>query len=755
MKTHQTIVSLAASLLLACSPSVTAQTTTFTYRGQLSTGEGKAEGLFDFQFALHNAESGDSPIGEPIVLLERAVTDGQFTAPLDFRTEAFDGQALWLEIGVKPAETDGPFTTLSPRQRISSVPYALYALNGIPGPEGPAGPTGPEGEPGETGLPGPAGPQGDQGNPGPQGAKGDLGDAGPVGATGPQGLTGPSGLSVEWLGSHASDPSEPKLNQAYRNTTDRVSYVFDGGSWVVMTEDGAVGPQGPQGLKGDTGSTGPLGATGPEGAQGPQGVKGDQGDTGANGPAGPAGPTGPQGLKGDKGDQGDTGSPGPQGTQGVKGDTGATGPIGATGPAGVQGPQGVKGDQGDTGPAGGAGPKGDTGNTGAAGPAGATGPMGVQGNPGPQGATGPQGDQGPPGPGLTVPVVLSGANGVQTDSILSVINSGSPGSAISGESDHYSGTGVYGSGGGTGVHGTGIYQGVYGYTTNGYGVYGLSANGTGVYGIGDDGGVGGESTSGVGVYGSSSSDSYAGVQGDSTSANGVYGTSFGSSGNGVYGKSSGSSGHGVEGEVTANNQNAAAIYGRANPATVPNAWAGFFRGKVNVTGNLSKGGGDFLIDHPLDPANKVLRHSFVESPDMMNIYNGNVTLEADGGATVVLPEYFETLNMEFRYQLTCIGGFAPVYVAEEATGNQFRIGGGRPGLKVSWQVTGVRNDPYAVANRIVVEEDKPEDERGYYLHPLAYGQPVEKGVEQMKDSKRPKRNEIARSFLEPASTIAP
>lgn len=149
--------------------------------------------------------------------------------------------------------------------------------------------------------------------------------------------------------------------------------------------------------------------------------------------------------------------------------------------------------------------------------------------------------------------------------------------------------------------------------------------------------------------------------------------------------------------------------------------AGKFFGDVDVQGTLSKFGGSFKIDHPLDPANKFLSHSFVESPDMMNIYNGNVILDASGHATITLPEWFGALNREFRYQLTCIRGFAPVYVATEIENNQFTIAGGRSGLKVSWQVTGVRQDAWAEANRIPVEEHKVGFEAGHYLHPEVYG----------------------------------
>ncbi len=162
--------------------------------------------------------------------------------------------------------------------------------------------------------------------------------------------------------------------------------------------------------------------------------------------------------------------------------------------------------------------------------------------------------------------------------------------------------------------------------------------------------------------------------------------------------------------------------------TNPYQTAGFFQGDVSIHGSLSKTGGSFKIDHPLDPENKYLQHSFVESPDMMNVYNGNVVLDDEGKARIELPEWFEALNREFRYQLTCIGGYAPVYIEEEISGNSFAIAGGVPGLKVSWQVTGIRQDPWAEANRIPVETDKNPLEKGLYRHPEVYGQPEEKGI---------------------------
>jgi hypothetical protein len=140
-------------------------------------------------------------------------------------------------------------------------------------------------------------------------------------------------------------------------------------------------------------------------------------------------------------------------------------------------------------------------------------------------------------------------------------------------------------------------------------------------------------------------------------------------------------------------------------------------GNAGVTGTFSKGAGSFKIDDPLDPANKFLYHSFVESPDMKNVYDGVVVLDKRGEAWIQLPEYFEALNKDFRYQLTCIGSFAPVYIAQKISGNRFKIAGGRGGLEISWQVTGIRHDAYADAHRIPEVEDKPPAERGTYLHP--------------------------------------
>jgi hypothetical protein len=151
-------------------------------------------------------------------------------------------------------------------------------------------------------------------------------------------------------------------------------------------------------------------------------------------------------------------------------------------------------------------------------------------------------------------------------------------------------------------------------------------------------------------------------------------------------------------------------------------------GTLNVGAGVTKPGGSFKIDHPLDPENKFLYHSFVESPDMKNVYDGVVVLDEKGEATVALPSYFEALNRDFRYQLTCVGGFAPVYVSKEVHANCFSIAGGKPGLKVSWQITGIRQDAWANAHRIEAEVEKSPTEKGKLLYPLEQGRPESCGI---------------------------
>ncbi|HLX56539.1 MAG TPA: hypothetical protein VKR83_05905, partial [Ktedonobacteraceae bacterium] len=267
--------------------------------------------------------------------------------------------------------------------------------------------------------------------------------------------------------------------------------------------------------------------------------------------------------------------------------------------------------------------------------------------------------------------------------------------------------------GGTGVYGVSTYDtGVYGESEDGPGVYGVSTYATAVVGIGGDTGVSGTG-GGIGVSGYS--EGGYGVFAQSTSGYGVLAQV--DSGFGVLGRSH--SGAGVLGQSLSG----FGVFGYSDSGD-----AGVFDGTVRVNGTLYKNGGGFQIDHPLDAAHKYLSHSFVESPDMKNLYDGVVTLDANGQAEVHLPDWFETLNTEVRYQLTCLGSYAPVYIAEKLQHNRFTIAGGRAGMEVSWQVTGIRQDRWATAHRLPVEQDKPANEQGYYLHPDLYEEPEEKSI---------------------------
>jgi hypothetical protein len=154
----------------------------------------------------------------------------------------------------------------------------------------------------------------------------------------------------------------------------------------------------------------------------------------------------------------------------------------------------------------------------------------------------------------------------------------------------------------------------------------------------------------------------------------------------------------------------------------------YVKGITVINGTLIKPGGSFKIDHPLDPENKYLSHSFVESPDMMNVYNGNIVTDKNGNATITMPEWFEALNRDFRYQLTVMGQFAQAIVSDKMNNNTFSIKTDKPNVEVSWQVTGIRHDAWANKYRIPVEENKTSKEKGKYLSPDSFGKPESMSV---------------------------
>src|SRR5215211_365602 len=295
-------------------------------------------------------------------------------------------------------------------------------------------------------------------------------------------------------------------------------------------------------------------------------------------------------------------------------------------------------------------------------------------------------------------------------------------------------------------------QGLVGFNGAGVGAAGVKgqnkstgANGYGVWGehLGANSGVLGTSNNEVGVWGEheASTGSFPGVEGTthSTSADaaGVYGVIDSNAANaaGVRGYNSNASccGMGVAGFHAGQG---IGVYGEANNGFAvsgfsPNNWSGYFQGSVNVVGTLFKSSGAFRIDNPIDPAHSYLQHSFVESPDMKNVYDGVVTTNGKGFGAVKLPAWFQALNRDFRYQLTVVGKAhwdAKAAVWDEIAHNRFTIRTDQANVKVSWQVTGIRHDPYANAHRIETVVLKLGKAEGRYVHPQLYGKPLSKSV---------------------------
>lgn len=266
---------------------------------------------------------------------------------------------------------------------------------------------------------------------------------------------------------------------------------------------------------------------------------------------------------------------------------------------------------------------------------------------------------------------------------------------------------------------------------------GSAGNGNGGVGIRAFGGFGtsgdfvtvGNGGAGVVAFGGDSDFLFGGDGVDATGGMGGQGNNFAStSGNGVVatgGQGGFEEADGTGGFFTGGNSSFGGfgieVFGGSDSAA-------FFLGDIIVTGAVDAGIKDFKIDHPMDPANKYLYHASVESSEMMNIYTGNVTTDSQGNAEVQLPSWFETINADFRYQLTVIGQFAQAIVSQRVSGNQFAIKTDKPNVDVSWQITAVRQDAFAKAHPLVVEVPKNARERGFYLHPELYGAPAEKGI---------------------------
>lgn len=225
------------------------------------------------------------------------------------------------------------------------------------------------------------------------------------------------------------------------------------------------------------------------------------------------------------------------------------------------------------------------------------------------------------------------------------------------------------------------------------------------------------------------SNSFSGV------GNGILGVTRSADGNGVFGSNTRSFGFGVGVRGNSQSDTGRAVFGEASSltgvtygvyggVTSPDGFGVFANGKLGSSGFKT-----FRIDHPTDPENKYLQHYSSEGPEPINEYSGNVILGSDGSGWVQLPDYFEMINIDFRYTLTAIGAPAPgLYIASEVQDNAFRIAGGKAGLKVSWEVKGRRNDPYARAYAAPVIVEKQGIEIGKYLQPQLFGKPAAMGM---------------------------
>lgn len=255
--------------------------------------------------------------------------------------------------------------------------------------------------------------------------------------------------------------------------------------------------------------------------------------------------------------------------------------------------------------------------------------------------------------------------------------------------------------GGIGVEGVG-YNGVAGSSAynQGFGVYGSNSSTPNIASNYYSVGVAGVAVNGVGVQGQTNNGQLYGMYGQNINTGVVYNNVA------VYGRSS--TGVGVLGECVN-----LSYYGV------------FSNGDFGASGTKA-----FVIDHPMDPANKFLKHFSLESNEVLNMYRGSVVCDQNGEATVTLPNYVESINMNYSYYITPIGNFAPVYVKEKMQNGSFKIAGGLPGMEISWQIIAERNDPYLqkYPEKRENEVEKREGEKGYYLIPELYNQPENKKI---------------------------
>ena len=738
------LILLLFALVVCSAPETCAQTTQFTYQGNLRDGAAPATGNYDFEFLLFDLLAGGTQIGSTVSLNGVAVSNGAFAVNLDFGSQ-FPGANRFLEIHVRPTGGGPFFTLLTPRQLVTSVPYSVQSLNAA----------------NATQLNGqlPAFYQNAANL-----SSGTLPDARLSGAyTGALTLSNAgnafTGSGAGLTGLNASSLASGALADARLST----NVALLGGA---QTFTGAK-----------TFSLAPS-------------------FTAAGAPFSVSNSTLVTNLNADRLDGLDSSAflqslPNPLTLSGtsvshiIKGENASTvvfasGVFGsATGGTGVT--FGVFGQSASTG------------GSGVAGLATAASGTTYGGN-----------FQSDSTSGRGVYGVASAASGTTYGGRFesdSTAGRGVYGSATASSGSNYGGYFQSNSTSGRGVFGTadaasGTTYGVYGQneSTSGRGVLGVAAAGTGTtYGVyGHSNSTSGRAVYGVvpaasgatyGVYGLSSSTEGTGVFGQAIAASGfTYGGRFQSDstdGRGIYGLATAATGDAYGGLFESNSTSGKSVVGRAGADTGLTygvygytlstggrgvlGWATAATGNtMGVRGVAASGSGygvysvgdmgatgtkPFRIDHPDDPENKYLLHYATESPEVINFYRGTVVLDGTGEAVVELPHYFAKINKTPSYTLTAVGAPMPMlHVAQEideaamsvgakagpgdaAPKCSFRIAGGAPGAKVSWRVEAVRYDLWVRTHGKQVEVEKQGPEKGTYQHPELYGQPKEKGMD--------------------------
>lgn len=673
LSTLITFAYVAAALATAQTP----LTPAWTYQGRLNDAGAAANGDYDMQFELYDSATVGAKIG-PTLMLDSsdpnsspvAVVDGLFTVELDFGTAAFNGEARWLQVFVRPSGGVN-YTVLSPRQPLTATPYALQTRGIFVDENNNVG----------IGTTSPAFPLHIQAAQ-PYTQYDDTGG----GSSWIVGLQSPSvGFNIQELGAGTRFVINEGGSVGIGTIAPQANLHIDGsGSSAVAFQIDAPGSAtGSVSIGSPAGSVG-IAASANNGNR--RDIRFTDGGLGLFTRNSPSRPSTGHGLFIDESGSVGIGTTTPTARLNVIGD-GAAAVMRLTNGGASANTALVVGDVTGAGRA--ATFFGVTSND----------LMRVENN----------------GGGKAALFIATQDHAIETietgnANALRATHTATTGvrSAIYGESQSTSGRGVQGiATSATGGSAFGVYGQSNAATSGATGVRGVATGANTTYG------VSGQSFSltGVGTYGLGRF----GVQGLSNLG--------GFDSKGVYGQSTSTDGLGVHGEATAGSSSAGVCGSNSG-----GGWAGFFTGDVRITGTLLANTKNFMIDNPANPEDEYLIHTCVESDEMKNVYDGVVTLDKSGAATVELPDWFDALNGRFRYQLTCIGGYAPVYIASEIAENQFTIAGGKPGLKVSWQVTGVRIDPSADRVRKPTVVTKPDNERGLFLDPAAFGQPPEKAI---------------------------